>query len=145
MFAAVWIKKNYRLAAAAVLSACMLFGCTRADGTTSSGNTGDSSQNAAQSALSIGSSQDGNTLAGAGAQTGGGNNGTSAAQQSAQTTATAAPASSAVSAGDQANAQAAQNVSGMTTQTASSNSASTQNAGSCHGAFSLPGVPLPTQ
>lgn len=106
-----WMRKHTGLAAAAVLSACMLFGCTRADIASTAGGAAD--QNTAQST--------GGSDAGAGTLAGGGTaNGKDSTAQAAQSTqASAASSASASSSAGQAQ-PAAQNVSGTTTQNASS-------------------------
>ena len=106
-----WMRKHTGLAAAAVLSACMLFGCTRADIASTAGGAAD--QNTAQST--------GGSDAGAGTLAGGGTaNGKDSTAQAAQSTqASAASSASASSSAGQAK-PTAQNVSGTTTQNASS-------------------------
>ena len=112
------IRKIYGTAAALGLTACLLFGCTRADVATSSGNAASSGQAAAQGTAT--STVSDGSLAGAGSGTG---NNTPSSSGSAVSSAD--PADSGKS---QQEAPTAQNVTGTTTQTASQTPAASQSA-----------------
>ena len=116
------IRKYLCMTSAAVLSACMLFGCTRADIGSSTQNLSNAGGNASQGTVSATTSD--NSLAGAGS-------GSAQSSQSGTAAGQAAGSSSgqtAQSAGTVVG-QTAQNVSGKTTQAASQTAAGTAGSG----------------
>jgi hypothetical protein len=116
------IRKIYGTAAALGLTACLLFGCTRADVATSSGNAASSGQAAAQGTAT--STVSDGSLAGAGSGTGS-STGSNTPSSSGSAVSSADPADSGKS---QQAAPTAQNVTGTTTQTASQTPAASQSA-----------------
>ena len=126
------IRRYTSLAAAAALSACMLFGCTRADVSSSAQSVPNGTGSTGQSTVSGGNTA--NTLAGAGSSSApGGQEENSAAAQTASGQEQQAAAL--------IEGQTAQNVSGTTTQ----NTAQASGQAPAQAAASQPSAPQPAQ
>lgn len=113
------IRKYFSLTSAAVLSACLLFGCTRADVGSSTQNLSNAGGNATQGTVSATTSD--NSLAGAGSGSSSGSQKSPTAQQVAGSTTTNTGKTAQTA--EPVTGQTAQNVSGKTTQAASQTAA----------------------